>query len=197
MNLPNASSSKRLFETLSRAPLPEWPRVEAASQALELAAGATLFQVEEVQPYIYGVRSGLIKQVLVGPEGRECVKGLSYEQTFFTSVAALQPQGRTSFAAVAVEDSVVERLEFRVLLQLADTHPSWQRLLRQAFQTFSARKELREREVLMLTDEQRVRSFVHEHPALEGRVPAADLASYLGMTPDALARVQARLRRGG
>jgi CRP-like cAMP-binding protein len=195
MSLLKAVAAKRIFEALG-GPLPAWGRVEMATTPISIATGGYLFHAEDPQPYVHCVRRGLVKLAYEMSDGKEWIKGFSYEGAFFASAAALEPGGRAGFSVVAMEPSVIERIDYLVLLQLAERAMCWQRLLRLAFQLYGAKKEKRERELLTLSAEQRYRLFVEEHAALENRVPQKDLARYLGVTPVGLSRIKGRLRRG-
>lgn len=115
------------------------------------------------------------------PNGREAIKSLLLEGDLFGSVRALEPGGRTSFAAIALEDCHAWRIAFAALEAAAAQHPAWQRLLTRAFRQLAWRKEERERELLTLTPAQRYERLLETRPAIVGRVSQADLALFLGL----------------
>jgi CRP-like cAMP-binding protein len=188
------SIAEKILEGLAGEPLPEWDVAEAATKSLNFAPGASLFWTGDRHPFIYFVCMGLIKLVYDTPDGNEWVKAFCAEESFFASASALSAEGRTSFSAVCVEATVVERLDFSVIRRLADIHIGWQRACSNAFQLYGVRKEKRERELLTLSAEERYRLFVKEHPALWGRIPQKDLARYLGVTPVGLSRIKSRVQ---
>lgn len=160
-----------------------------------LGPGQTLFRDGERQPYVYVVRCGLLKMVYDTPDGKEWIKAFAQEGLMFGSVTALQPNGVTSFSVVAMGAATVERFDHATIAELADRHLPWQRLLRRAFEVYGARKEKRERELLVLSAQQRYLQFLADHPGLDARIPQKDLAAYLRVTPVALSRIKGRLRR--
>lgn len=111
------------------------------------------------------------------------------------SMAAFEPGGLTSFAAVAVEPTDVEGLPYAALERRAAADLAWGNALRRALVIFAGRKEKRERELLTLRPEQRYREFAAEAPGLERRIPQKDLARYLGMTPVGLNRIVQRVKK--
>jgi CRP-like cAMP-binding protein len=159
-------------------------------------AGGSVFMQDTEHPFAYVVRSGLIKTVYFSEDGEDWIKSFGEEGRFFASIAALEPDGRTSFAAIAVEPSIVERISFGLLEQLAEQDLVWARILRRALLIFGERKEKRERELLTLNAEQRYRAFVADAPGLEQRIAQRDLARHLGLTPVGLNRIVQRVRRG-
>lgn len=190
------SAARTLFGRLAGGAVPSWERIEAEIVVRRIDAGGTVFMQDAEHPFVYVVRAGLIKNVYFSVDGEDWIKSFCEEGLFFASIAALEPEGRTSFAAIAVEPTVVERLPYASLEQLADQDLTWARILRRALLIFGERKEKRERELLTLKPEQRYRAFIAGAPGFEQRIPQRDLARHLGLTPVGLNRIVQRVRRG-
>ncbi|WP_372657762.1 Crp/Fnr family transcriptional regulator [Hydrogenophaga sp.] len=186
---------QRLLEQAAGAPLPDWPLAAQAMRRQAVERGGTVFHHDTTHPYLYAVRQGLVKLCYLNENGDEWIKSFAHEGRFFASVAALTPGGRTSFTAVALEPTQLERLDYRCLADLASRHLAWSRAAHQMTLIFAARKEQRERELLTLGPEARYRAFCAEHPALAQRVAQKDLARHLGLTPVGLNRIAARVRK--
>lgn len=185
-----------LLESAAGGPLPEWPRVAEAIVARSLAPGGTVFLQDVEHPYVYAVRSGLVKLCYLGEDGSEWIKSFAEEGRFFASIAALQPGGRSSFMASAIEETRLERIDHRLLAELGARHLAWSQALQAMTMVFAARKEQRERELLTLDAENRYRAFAAASPGLVQRIPQKDLARHLGVTPVGLNRIVMRVRRG-
>jgi CRP/FNR family transcriptional regulator len=192
---PAAVASKSLFDRLADGPMPSWERFETEVVERRIDAGGTVFMQDSEHPFVYVVRSGLIKNVYFDESGEDWIKSFSEEGRFFASISALETGGRTSFAAIAIEASVVERIPYSVLERLAHGDARWANAMRRALLIFAGRKEKREKELLTLRPEQRYRAFIAETPGLERRIPQRDLARHLGLTPVGLNRIVQRVRR--
>ena len=192
VNLPSAA--KTLLETGSGGPLPEWDLAQNALQVRNFEAGGTVFLQNMAHPYVYVVRSGLVKLSYLDEDGDEWIKSFAHEGRFFGSMAALEPHGRTSFMVTALEPCTVEQVDYRVLANLATLHLPWSRALHAMAMVLATRKEKREWELLTLGPEARYISFKDADPALERRIPQKDLARYLGLTPVGLNRIVKRVR---
>lgn len=203
----DASVLRALLEGAIGGTLPEWAMVQAALARCEVAPGGTVFAQDVEHPFVYAVRSGLLKLCYLGEDGSEWVKSFAHEGRFFASIAALDdaregtpavaPAVRTSFAVVALEHCVLERIDYRLLTRLAERHLPWARALLAMTIVFARRKEQRERELLTLNAEQRYLAFRETSPGLEARLPQKDLARFLGITPVGLNRIVMRVRRRG
>lgn len=130
-------------------------------------------------------------------DGNAWIKAFSEEGTFFASLMALEPGGKTSFSTYAVCDTTVEQLPYKVLTELADSHPVWQKVLRRAFEIYGFKKETREKELLTLSPEERYVRFIKDREALAERLTDRDIASYIRVTPVALSRIKRRVRGMG
>lgn len=189
------SAVRQLFERLAGGELPSWERVEAEIVVRKIDAGGSVFVQDAEHPFVYVIRSGLIKNVYFGEDGEDWIKSFCEEGRFLASISALERNGRTTFAAIAVEPTVAERLPYASLEQLAEQNLSWARILRRALLIFGERKEKRERELLTLKAEQRYRAFVAAAPGLERRISQRDLARHLGLTAVGLNRIVQRVRK--
>lgn len=186
--------TRAILEGLVSQVLPEWHRIESVVKVRSLKAGDRLFGAEQQHPFVYFVNRGIIKMIYETIEGKVWIKAFAEEGRFFASLTGLESTGRTSFSALSVCDAVVEQVPYRILQELADAHPSWQKVLRRAFEVYGFRKEARERELLTLSAEERYRRFIDEQGELAARLSHKDLAGYIRVTPVALSRIKGRVQ---
>lgn len=175
--------------------LTDMPFVAQNIQTKTYAAGETIFEQGTEHPYLYGMMKGLIKLMYLDKNGTEWIKSFVPEGGFFASLSALQSAGITSFSAVAIEPSTLERMDYRVLKGLAQTSTAWAEIALNLTLTYAAKKEERERELLTLTPEERYIEFAQRSVDLLPRVPQKDLARHLGVTPVGLNRIIQRLKK--
>ena len=94
---------------------------------------------------------------------------------------------------LALMDSELLVIRFRDFEALFDRHACWERVGRKIAEGMFISKERRERELLMLSAEERYRLFLGRYKHLEKRIPQYQIAAYLGITPVALSRIRRRL----
>jgi CRP-like cAMP-binding protein len=136
----------------------------------------------------------LLKQFYSTADGQEWIKSFTAEGELFGCPFALLRGQPASFSAQAIESSVVEQIDFTVIMRLASESVAWQTLIRRGIEELAFLKLQRERELLTDSPETLYREFVRKRPALAQRVPQKDLAAYLGMTPVGLSRIAKRTR---
>lgn len=157
-----------------------------------IAKGQCLFEMGQVHPYLYVIRHGCVKNIYRQPDGQEWIQDFLSDGAFFGSVTALVPGGQCSYACEAVQDSVLERLDYAWIERTAAHDPPWRAALLNGWKDYALRKEWREHDLLTLSPEARYRAFVDKNPSLAQRVPLQDLARYLGITPVSLSRIRRR-----
>lgn len=183
---------RRVFEQVAEEPLGYWDELESGITIVNVAQGDYLFRAETMQPYVFCVIGGLVKMFYETQDGNEWIKSFAHEDMFFASIHALQQGGCASFSVQALEPSRVMRINYSVLERLAAARNSWQKLLANGFKLYGARKEQRERDLLMLTAEQRYKNFLQNYPRLDQRLLQKDIAAYIRITPVALCRIKKR-----
>lgn len=162
-------------------------------QLVSLERGATLFDIGQPHPYLYVVRQGCLKMLYRRDDGREWVHDFVSEGSFFCSLPALMPGGVSSYACEALEPAELERIDYRWMEQVATEQSVWQNALLNGWKQHAIRRELRERDLLILSPAERYQAFVRQQPDLVQRIPQKDLALFLGVTPVSLSRIRGRL----
>jgi CRP-like cAMP-binding protein len=100
-----------------------------------------------------------------------------------------------SFAIAAVTDARTLTFRASLIANLYDRHPMWDRIGRVLAEQMAIRKESRERELLLDPAIVRFRRFAERYPELVGWVPQRQIASYIGVTEQALSRLLREWRK--
>jgi CRP-like cAMP-binding protein len=187
-------NTRLLLETAADQALPDWDLLAPTYQLGQFAKGSDIFAPGEWQPFVYVLRQGLVKLSYTNEQGEEWIKSFIGEGDFFACPNVLIAGLKTDYGAVALEDCLVEQVDYAAMSQLMALHPAWQRAIRQLLEIHIVRKEQRERELLTMRPEERYQSFLQTYPALARRIQVRDIAHYLGVTPEALSRIRKRLR---
>lgn len=186
-----------MFRHLAGGAVPDWQSVERATVRLRLKRDQALFLAGEANPHVFVVNAGIVRMVYETRGGDHWIKGFAEPGTCFASLTALEDNGVASYSAYASTEAEVDRVDYRLLTQLADRHPPWMRVMSNAFRVYGQRKEQREMELLTMSAEERYLAFVRRHPQLAAAVRQRDIASYVRVTPVALSRIRSRLIRSG
>ena len=177
------------LEALHGVTLPGVEKLAASLRAIELRPREAAFVQGVACPYVYIVRSGLLKQLYTEEDGSEWIKSFAGPGDMFACLKAIGEQSKTTFASVAIEHSVVERIDYRQIETMAETSLAWQKAVRIAFQRLAEIKVERERDLLTLSTRELYRKLAQAAPQWVDRVPQKDLAAFLGVTPVGLNRI--------
>lgn len=181
-----------LLDKLASAHRLELPGIEELSSNLQCVAiqpREAAFHQGVACSYVHVVRSGLLKQLYVTEDGSEWIKSFTGPGDLFACPNAIGGKAPTTFASVAIEASVVERIDFRLLERAGESSAAWQKAIRLAFQRLAEIKVERERELLTFTPRELYARLAASSPQWIDRVPQKDLAGYLGVTAVGLNRI--------
>ena len=128
-------------------------------------------------------------------EGNDLTKdfAIDTQNPFCTSFTSFIKQEPSQIWIEALEDSTVWMWEAAYVAQLFQSHPGWTLFAKKMSESLYIRKERRELNFLRLSSEERYRRFLIDFPQFHQRIPQYHIASYLGLTPESLSRIRARI----
>lgn len=144
--------------------------------------------------HVFFVRTGLLKAYYTSIEGKEHIKSFQPEGSVIGSMVALIDKEPATFSLFAVEPSDLVALPYTQLVEAARANMDLSNALIDFLSAYGKRKERREYELLCLAPEERYRLFLAATPSWAQRISQADLAAYIGVTPQALSRIKRRSR---
>lgn len=156
------------------------------------------FQYEgEMSHHIAFVAAGLFRMYYQLEDGREFCTNFCRSGHFLGNYGVFIRGRPSSVNIQALENSRVLLLPFDTIRELIDQSPAWTHFGRRLAENLFIEKEDRERELLLLTAEERYLIFHRSLRRMEERIAHYHIASYLGITPVALSRIRGRLRESG
>ncbi len=175
---------------------PEWEAFKQLFQLRHFAKGAYFAKAGETAHRIGYLGSGTFRAFYLDEDGTEYNKTFFRENSFLAAFASLLTQSESYINIQALEDSVVLVAPYADILALYDRYHHFERIGRRTIEFEWVKKEMREIRLVLNSAEERYKHFQQEHPGLEQKIPQYHIASYLGITPVALSRIRARLRKG-
>lgn len=207
---------KLLLFAYAGGPLPDWLRVEETVRVIELEAGQRLLGQGEQHPYLYLVRSGVLKSHETSPDSADRIASFHEEMHLIVPLTAAafpglqrivsneldtHPDdlleavaGRVGYSVTALTSAQVLRLDVAILRQLSLKYSRWADMMTtylavRLLHTLAEGDRLR-----TLTTEEHYRWLQSHRPGLVSRVKQRELASYLGVTDVGLSRIARRVR---
>jgi CRP-like cAMP-binding protein len=163
-------------------------------QARELGKRQRWFHQGESTEAIALVERGCLRAYELDPEGRSHTIQLALEGDWTGDLGAFSGGSRSSYTLEALAPSRLLELARGRLEQAYREIPRLERGFRLLYERAYVAAQRRIVGAMALSAEARLEALLQERPALLERVPARHLASYLGITPEALSRIRARRR---
>ncbi len=156
----------------------------------QLKKGEEFVQIGSHPKYIGYIKQGLFRYLYVDDKGVEFTKTFFPENNIISSYSAIIENRASYFAIEALEDSVIEIVDYKEFSKLFSQHHCWTELISQFLLKGFLTKEERERQFLLLSAEERYQKFLEKYPSLNQRVKQQIIASYLGIAPESLSRLK-------
>ncbi|UZT99164.1 Crp/Fnr family transcriptional regulator [Chryseobacterium fluminis] len=139
----------------------------------------------------YYVRSGALR--FIYGENQDLTAWIVLPGEFFTEISSFKLQTPTRFNIEAVDDTelcYIERAEMELLYRQL---PVWQEFGREVWETMAMRMIDEIIRFQTMTVEERYLEFLRQ-PGFMQHISVKQLASYLGITPNALSRIRKNIR---
>ena len=192
MDGQDLAAVRRAFAPLSTIPDDEWRFLEERAVLRQVPKGSALLREGELVDWLGYLTRGLVRIVRrVG--GREVTLGFDCEERFVGAYDAYVTRTPARYGIEALEPSRCVRFERGLLDALEGRHACWRELFRRIAERELVRKLDKELRIRTRTSEERYAELVRRGSYLVRRVPQYHMASFLGIAPETLSRIRARM----
>lgn len=157
------------------------------------AKGEYLVRVGDSDSRSSFVLRGLVRQVFAGPDGRERVNTFASGDAMVCTYRALLTSQISDLAIQALEPTWFIVFPPGALPALAGRHAGWRDFVARLTEHKFITAEIRNRTLLLDDAAERYQSFLEDFADITARVPLAQVAAYIGVTPEALSRIRRKL----
>jgi CRP-like cAMP-binding protein len=140
--------------------------------------------------HFYFVLSGSLRTFTTDERGHEHIFHLAFEDWWASDLFSFITGDTAFFSIEALEDTevlAIHRDDYEVLLS---QYPKFERFFRLLMQNAYVASQKRTMDIMSLSAEKRYLQLTQNHPQLEMRVAQHHIASFLGITPEALSRIK-------
>ena len=157
-------------------------------------ARTLLFREGERYEKVTFIQKGLVKKYYLTNEGKEFIKEFTWEGQITTPYASLLQNIPATYSMETLEDTEILSINYATIRDLIETKPNWTKLGKALADFHFLNREIREMELLKNSAAERYEIFKRRFPHLLGRLKKQDIASYLGITPVSLSRLESQGR---
>lgn len=174
----------------------EFPLCTALMIPKRVRKGAYLLQEGEVSKYLAFVTKGCLRSYGIDKKGGEHIVQFALEGWWITDLYSFLTGKPGVYFIDALEESDVLLIDSASYEKLCTTVPKFERYFRILLQNNYVATHRRLLASIGLSAEERYLQMLDEHPTIIQRVAQRHIASYLGITPEALSRIRNRIAKG-
>lgn len=169
-----------------------WADVERCLIWKNFERGEVILGAGQVENYVYYLDKGLVR-MYYNQEGKERITSFFLEDEMFSGYESFLSKEPITYSIEAVEPTVLIALQREDVQNLYNTHPEMDRFGRLIAEYLYIFITDMNRSLATMSAEDRYLRMIKNRSAVLQRVPQYMIASYLGVTPEALSRIRKRM----
>ncbi|MGV3704805.1 MAG: Crp/Fnr family transcriptional regulator [Arcticibacter sp.] len=158
----------------------------------EFPRNQLLLRAGETEGYLSFIETGMVR-FYMPKDGNDLTFSFAFDHTFVSGYDSFLTQQPSTYNIEALTKTILWRLTYDDLQSIYAKTTIGNTIGRQASEDLFLKKTKRELSLLNETAEQRYLSLFKEQPHLIKLIPLKYIASYIGITPQALSRIRARI----
>ncbi len=167
----------------------DWAIIEPLFNEKHLDKNKHLIRIDEIEKYLYFIERGILRSY-VDRHDSEITLEFSFENTLFSSYESFVQQSKSRINVQAITPAVVWRISYSDLQKIYRHTEIGNYLGRVAAEVLYVEKSTRELDLLTKTATERYLDLMERQPKLIQNIPLKHIASYIGITPQALSRIR-------
>lgn len=168
--------------------------IDPNAKTKQFKKGEIIQQVGELNASTFHVNKGLLRSYIIDDKGKEHIFMFAPEGWIIADIESLEFHEPTALYIDCLEDSEVVVFDRDCLFKAEVTKET----IVKNFKLLYRRMGVLQRRVITLMSvsaTERYQRFIETYPKLPNRVPQRMIASYLGITPQALSTIRGELAR--
>lgn len=183
---------RKHFEATFHISNEEWELFSSNLAKVEYTKKHQLLNVGDVEKYVYFIERGIIRFYI--PSGdTEWTTGFGLEGDFISAYDSFLTQKPSNYASETLTDAILWRVSYKEMQTVYAETKVGNAIGRYASELLYLKTSRREISFLKYSAEERYLNLFVEKPTLIREVPLKYIASYIGITPQALSRIRKRI----
>ncbi|MFA6059422.1 MAG: Crp/Fnr family transcriptional regulator [Taibaiella sp.] len=183
---------REYFETITPLSDAEWNAFSSKLLQQEFNKKALILTEGKVENHLSFISDGMVRFFLFKGE-EEITFDFAFAGEFLSGYSSFITQTPAKFNIQALSSTILWRISYQDLQEIYATTSVGNRIGRHAAKQLFLSKTQREMAFLTQRAEERYLSLFTEQPQLLQLIPGKYLASYIGITPQALSRIRKRI----
>ena len=173
----------------------EFPACTSLMIPKRVRKGTYLVQEGDISKYLAFVTNGCLRLSVIDSKGEEHIVQFALEGWWITDLYSFLTGKPGEYFIDALEDSEALLIDSVSYEKLCTTIPKFERYFRILLQNNYIATHRRVLASIGKSAEERYRQMLEDYPTIVQRVAQRHIASYLGITPEALSRIRNRMAK--
>ena len=170
----------------------EWEAFSRNFNEVHFSKKEIITQQDAVENYLYFLEDGIVRGFFE-QEDRQITVVLKFSSSFFSCYDSFIDRKPSFYSLEALTDCVCWRIKYEDLMQCYNGSMIGNQLGRIAAERLYIEKAEREKSFLAKSAKERYLELFNTNPKLLANVPLKFIASYIGVTPQALSRIRGKI----
>ncbi|MBW1294799.1 Crp/Fnr family transcriptional regulator [Aquimarina litoralis] len=170
----------------------DWQFFSSKLQQVELKKHSVLLKIGEIENHLAFITKGIVR-FYIPDEEADLTFGFLFENEFVTGYDSFLTQTPSEYQIETLTDTILWKISYEDLEKVYKKTSSGNIIGRKMAENMFLIKSKRELSLLSKTAEERYLDLFSERPKLLRQIPLKYIASYIGVTPQALSRIRKRI----
>lgn len=161
-------------------------------EEINLPKNTTITAKDKTEKHLYFVNEGIIR-FFIPTDGSDITLGFVFKNEFATAYDSFITQTPSFYSIETLSNSTLWRISYNDLQLIYRSTECGNSIGRKMAEKMFLIKSQREHDLLTKTAEERYLDLFTQRPNLIREIPLKYIASYIGVTPQALSRIRKRI----
>jgi CRP-like cAMP-binding protein len=154
-----------------------------------------LLREGETSRFIYWATKGIFRTGFTDKKGNDYTRFFASPDTvpYLAAYSSFATQQPSTMFLETLEDGELLSWHYDYIEKLQNAEPKWLKFFKKQLDNIFVLRDIKELQTYTYTPEERYLAFLETSPQLVLRVPQHYIASYIGISPEALSRIRRRL----
>lgn len=155
-----------------------------------ISKGERFVEAGDIPKYMGLNLGGLFRFYYSDEKGNDFTKGFNKANQFLISYSAIVQNRPSYFNIEAIQNSRILMFEYERFNEMIQSDIRWYPFIFKLLESVYMMKELREKSFLLDDASKRYQEFREQYAEVEDQIKLYHVASFLGITPEALSRIR-------
>ena len=183
---------RKYFEKFAKQSDRDWDLFSSKLSRQQFSKRTVILKTGQIERYLSFIQEGVIR-FYIPREENDLTFSFAFDNGFVSAYDSFLLQTPVTYHVETLTDCILWRVSYNDLQEIYRETEVGNLIGRQAGEDLFLKKSKRELSLLNDTAEQRYLNLFTEQPHLIKKIPLKYIASYIGITPQALSRIRGRI----